>query len=54
MIAYLVHEQKIPAKYLVPKGYGWTIPKNKKKPAAAEPEDDDDDDVEGDEDDFDA
>ena len=36
MIAYLVHEQKIPAKYLVPKGYGWTIPKNKKKPAAAE------------------
>lgn len=36
VIAYLVHDQKIPARMLVPKGYGWTRPKNKRKPAAAE------------------
>lgn len=29
VIAYLVHQQKIPAKTLIPKGYGWTRPKYK-------------------------
>ncbi|MGZ3669731.1 MAG: OmpA family protein [Bdellovibrionota bacterium] len=27
VVSYLVHQQKIPAKMLIPKGYGWTHPK---------------------------
>jgi outer membrane protein OmpA-like peptidoglycan-associated protein len=36
VISYLIHEQKIPATMLTPKGYGWTHPKDLKHLAAAE------------------